>query len=131
MDPITFTVSVGDVENLVEHELRTTYRRRILGQSAAGALGMLVLVYAFLYSQLHHHVAAGAVALFVSLLVLYALPGVTRDQQRKTTRRIYSKDGGSTLGPRTLTLEPEHLLVTSAYGEGRMKWAGFRRLATT
>src|SRR5512141_1546252 len=110
MITVTYSTTIADIEAFVDHELRTTLRKRLLisGWITGTAIG--VACYLFLMSQLHHSFASASVALFLTLLVAYAMPGVTRDQQRKAIRRTYRGASDPALGPQRLTLTPEALL---------------------
>jgi hypothetical protein len=128
---ISYSVGVEDIEAFVEHELRTTYRRRIFLQGAFTALVVATLSYFFLYAQLHHVVASLSVAGLFGLLLLCALPGVTRDQQRRGIRKLFRNAQDTALGPHSLTIKPEGLASESASGSGLVLWPAFQRLSHT
>ncbi len=131
MNEISYIVSVPDLEAFAEHELRTTYRGRILRQSAISALLLAVLTYVFLNSQFHHRLAALSVAVPMALLFFYALPGVSRDQHRKAIRRLYAGATDTALGPHTLSVDGDQLVVVGAHSESRVAWPAICRVATT
>jgi hypothetical protein len=128
---VSYTVSVADLEAFADHELRTTLRRRLLLQGLFTSLMITTLAYFFLYSQFHHHVAALSVAIPFGLLLAYALPGVTRDQQLKGIRKLYRGAADPALGPHSITFQPEGLATRSDSGSGLILWSAFQRVALT
>ena len=131
MKTLSYTVGVADIEQLVDHELRTTFRGRVLTQSALSAAIGGALIYALIYMHTQQNVAAISVAVLIGLVSFFALPSVTRDQRRKAIRKLYSQTPDTALGPQTMSLGPEGLDIASPNGDSHLRWSAVQRVALT
>lgn len=131
MTTLSYTVEVTDIEEFIDHELRTTYRARIWTQSACSAAVVGVLTYAFVQWQSQQNVASIGIAVVVGLVSFFAMPSVTRDQARKAIVKRYSKTRDTALGPQTMSLGPEGLDIANPNGRSHLIWSAVQRVALT
>ncbi len=128
---ITYSVSAADLQALVEHEQATTYRSAALRRRLLGSLYVGAALYAMTFFMTHHHIASACVAIPVTLLYLYAIPGVERDQQAKALKKLFTTGSDTALGPQKLSFSDDALIASNASSESRLSWSAFQRLAVT